>query len=102
MVLPWVETNLPPDQREDQPKGYTSHEVPALRAGGPSGRTQSLKRKERPAKGRSLCNQNSYLCTNQLFLLHNLFNLASDGLGNAFAILRIALIEVIDLQVLNP
>src|SRR5580698_7860006 len=31
-----------PDQREGQPKGYTSHEVTALRAGGPSGRTKSF------------------------------------------------------------
>ncbi|WP_353069373.1 hypothetical protein RBB75_02180 [Tunturibacter empetritectus] len=38
-VLPLVEIYLSPDQREDQPKGYTSHEVTALRAGGPSGRT---------------------------------------------------------------
>jgi len=28
------------DQREHQPKGYTSHEVTARRAGGPSGRTR--------------------------------------------------------------
>jgi hypothetical protein len=29
MVLPLVEINLSPDQREDQPKGYTGHEVTA-------------------------------------------------------------------------
>jgi len=28
-----------PDQREGQPKGYTSHEVTTPRAVGPSGRT---------------------------------------------------------------
>src|SRR5580698_2239501 len=48
-----------------------------------------------------MCNSRYYLCVSKLFLLHNLFNLATDGLGNTFAILRIALIEVIDLQVLN-
>jgi hypothetical protein len=29
------------DHREDHPKGYTRHEVTALRGGGPSGRTLS-------------------------------------------------------------
>jgi hypothetical protein len=44
---------------------------------------------------------NSYLCGDKLFLLHNLFNLASERPGNTFTILRIALVEVTDLQVLN-
>jgi len=30
------------DQRERHPKGYTSHEVTALRAGGPAGRPSSF------------------------------------------------------------
>jgi hypothetical protein len=43
----------------------------------------------------------SVLCSDQLFLLHNLFDLAADGFRNAFAILRVALVEVVDLKVLD-
>ena len=32
-VLPLVGSKISPEHREDQPKGYTSHEVTALRAG---------------------------------------------------------------------
>jgi hypothetical protein len=40
--LPLVGTSiLSRDPRERRPKGNTSHEVTARRAGGPSGRTQS-------------------------------------------------------------
>jgi len=38
------------DQREAQPKEYTSHEVTAPRAAGPSGRT--LAKKEKPPQKR--------------------------------------------------
>jgi hypothetical protein len=40
LALPMV-GKMDPDHREGQPKGYTSHEVTAPRAVGPSGRTQS-------------------------------------------------------------
>ena len=43
----------------------------------------------------------SVLCGDQFFLLHNVLNLASDRLGNTFAVLRVALVEVTDLQVLD-
>jgi hypothetical protein len=39
-VLPLVGTSISRDQRERHPKGYTSHEVTAARAGRPSGRTR--------------------------------------------------------------
>ena len=44
IVLPLVGKKINADQREAQPKGYTSHEVTALRVGGPSGRTWSLEK----------------------------------------------------------
>jgi hypothetical protein len=38
LVLPLVGTNFDRDHRERQAKGYTNHEVIALRVGGPAGR----------------------------------------------------------------
>jgi len=40
-----VGTKINRDQRERHPKGYTNHEVIALRAGGPAGRPYLLKNK---------------------------------------------------------
>jgi len=45
------------DQREAQPKGYTSHEVTAPRAACPSGRTPHQKRKA-PAKAEAFPKNN--------------------------------------------
>src|SRR5258705_12397848 len=63
---------------------------------------QAPKKKEQPRQGSLLlCNCIGYLCGDQFFLLHDVSNIASEGLGYAFAVLRIAFVEVIDLLVLD-
>ena len=53
-VLPMVGTSIyARDQRKRHPKGYTSHEVTAARAGRPSGRTQAFPSSVWSAEGRS-------------------------------------------------